>query len=268
MRSNPFLSAVGVLVISLAVPAIARAGGDAAAGKAKMQACAACHTGIVGDTPHLVGQREGYIAKQLKAFKAGDRKHPVMQAMAGALSDADVENLAAYWSKEPAGSDATATEAVVAMRKTKMAFPKDFPKGFVEYSARNKDGQNAVAREYINEVGMKAVKAGQPLPDGTILMVVNYAAKLDANKKPTPDKDGIWATDKLAGYEGMETRAGWGNDIPELVRNQNWNYALFGPDKAPKADLNQMICVTCHVPAAQKGFVFSLEKIQAKAKAK
>jgi cytochrome c553 len=268
MRSNQIISAVAVLAISLALPAIARAGGDAAAGKIKGPICLSCHTAITGDTPHLVGQREGYIAKQLKAFKSGDRKNPVMNAMAGALSDADVENLAAFLSSQPAGSDATASEEVTAMRKSKMAFPKDFPKGFTEYGARNKEGQNAVARAYVNDVGMKAAKAGQPLPDGTIFMVINYAAKLDANKKPAPDKDGIWATEKIAGYEGMEMRAGWGAAVPELVRNLNWNYAVFGPDKAQKADLNQMICQVCHVPAASKGYVFSLEKLQAKAHAK
>src|SRR6185436_8755000 len=170
MRSNALIGAVGVLAISLAVPVVTRAGGDAAAGKAKAAACAACHTAVVGDTPHLAGQREGYIAKQLKAFKAGDRKHPVMQAMSGALNDADIENISAFWAGQPAGSDATASEEVTAMRKSKMAFPKDFPKGFTEYGARNKDGQNAVARVYINDLGMKAAKASQPMPDGTVIM--------------------------------------------------------------------------------------------------
>ncbi len=76
--------------------------GDAAAGKAKSQLCASCHgaNGIsaVPIYPNLAGQKEQYIVKQLKAFKAGTRKDPLMSPMAAPLSDADVDNLAAYYS--------------------------------------------------------------------------------------------------------------------------------------------------------------------------
>jgi cytochrome c553 len=75
--------------------------GDAAAGKAKTGMCAACH-GAAGISavpmyPNLAGQKEAYIAKQLKDFKAGKRKDPVMAPMAMALSDEDIANIAAYY---------------------------------------------------------------------------------------------------------------------------------------------------------------------------
>ena len=43
-------------------------------------------------------QKEGYIVKQLKAFKDGSRKDPMMSPMASPLSDEDMANLAAYFS--------------------------------------------------------------------------------------------------------------------------------------------------------------------------
>ena len=75
--------------------------GDAAAGKAKTGMCAACH-GAAGISsvpmyPNLAGQKEAYIAKQLKDFKSGNRKDPVMAPMAMALSDEDMANIAAYY---------------------------------------------------------------------------------------------------------------------------------------------------------------------------
>lgn len=75
--------------------------GDAAAGKAKTGMCAACH-GAAGVSavpmyPNLAGQKEAYLAKQLKAFKDGTRKDPVMAPMAMSLSDEDVANIAAYY---------------------------------------------------------------------------------------------------------------------------------------------------------------------------
>jgi len=265
-----FGSFVGVLILSLGLPVVANAGGDAAAGKAKSLACQACHVAIpeTGDTPHLAGQRATYILKQLKAFKSGDRKNPFMNAMASQLSDADIDNLAAYWSSQASGSDTTLSPEAAAIKKSQIAFPRDFPKGFTLYASVNKEDQSGVAKQYVNAVALQAAKANQPLPDGSIIVVVNYATKLDANKKPVADKDGSWAVDKIMGYEGMEARAGWGKDIPELLRNANWNYGIFTADKALRTEVNQAVCLACHKPTAATSFVFGLKKIQAKAGAK
>ena len=96
-----------VVVVLSTVLAVSSAGafanGDAAAGKVKSTFCAGCHgTGgvSVGDMfPNLAGQRYGYLVKQLKAFRDGTRKDPLMGPIAGPLSDQDIENLAAYFSK-------------------------------------------------------------------------------------------------------------------------------------------------------------------------
>ncbi|REL31428.1 c-type cytochrome [Thalassotalea euphylliae] len=90
------------LAIATAAMMVAPAfAGDVAAGKAKSAMCAACH-GAEGISaipmyPNLAGQKEAYIAKQLKDFKSGARKDPVMAPMAMGLTDADVANLAAYY---------------------------------------------------------------------------------------------------------------------------------------------------------------------------
>lgn len=86
---------------ALTVSANAIAAGDAAKGKAKAATCAACH-GMDGiskmpNYPNLKGQKEAYVVKQLKAFKDGSRKDATMNAMAKPLSDADMDNLAAYY---------------------------------------------------------------------------------------------------------------------------------------------------------------------------
>jgi len=78
--------------------------GDAAAGKAKSVLCAACHgaNGISMNPmwPNLAGQKEQYLAKQIKAFRDGIRKDPTMAPMVAALSDDDIANLAAYYSAQ------------------------------------------------------------------------------------------------------------------------------------------------------------------------
>ncbi|MYZ47092.1 c-type cytochrome [Propylenella binzhouense] len=74
---------------------------DAAAGKSKAQMCAVCH-GLDGigknpDVPNLAGESPIYIAKQLHAFKSGQRQHEQMSIIAQSLSDDDIANLAAWY---------------------------------------------------------------------------------------------------------------------------------------------------------------------------
>ena len=81
---------------------VALAGGDAAAGKAKSASCAGCH-GAAGMSsnpmwPNLAGQKDAYLVKQMKAFRDGQRNDPMMSPMAKPLSDADIDNLAAFYS--------------------------------------------------------------------------------------------------------------------------------------------------------------------------
>lgn len=77
------------------------AAGDVAAGKAKSVVCAACHgadgTSMIPIYPNLKGQKSAYTAKQLKAFRDKTRADPVMVGMSAALTDADIENLSAYY---------------------------------------------------------------------------------------------------------------------------------------------------------------------------
>ncbi len=74
---------------------------DIEAGKAKSVICAACHgadgISLIPLYPNLKGQKAQYVEKQLKAFKDGSRKDPVMSPMAMPLTDADIANLAAYY---------------------------------------------------------------------------------------------------------------------------------------------------------------------------
>jgi hypothetical protein len=50
--------------------------------------------------------------------------------------------------------------------------------------------------------------------------------------------------------------------------NHDWNYAVFAPDKSVRNEVNQAICLSCHIPAAGKDYVFTLDHIQDKAKGK
>lgn len=93
-------------VIAAAAIALAGAFGtavaaDAAAGKAKFAVCAGCHgpTGAGNEAlkyPKLAGRDAAFVKEQLHAFKSGKRDNATMKAMTAGLTDADIDNLAAY----------------------------------------------------------------------------------------------------------------------------------------------------------------------------
>jgi cytochrome c553 len=73
------------------------------------QVCAACHAqdgnSVAPANPKLAGQFSEYLYKQLRNFKAhggkkAERQSPIMAGMVANLSDADMKNLAAYFSEQ------------------------------------------------------------------------------------------------------------------------------------------------------------------------
>lgn len=231
--------------------------------------CAACHSTSdrATEAPRIAGQSATYLARQLDAFRKGDRSSPLMNAVARQLSDADVDDLAAFWAGEPPGSDDRAPSAALAITKSSMGFPREFPNGFVLYLTANNAEAKTVRKTYINAAGFEAVRANKALPDGTVIIAVIYAARLGPDKRPLMAKDGTWALDKINAYAGMEARAGWGQAIQAPLRNATWNYTLFGPDKAPR-DGNQALCLACHKPQAAASYVFTFNELWDKARAR
>ena len=78
--------------------------GNPVAGKTSSYFCQGCH-GEVGLSaedliPNLAGQYASYIAKQLRNFQSGARTHEIMSAMAQTINDAELTNIAAYFSSQ------------------------------------------------------------------------------------------------------------------------------------------------------------------------
>jgi cytochrome c553 len=73
--------------------------------QSKLEQCIGCHGLATYKTafpavyrvPKLGGQKADYLVNALKAYKSGERNHPSMRGIAEALSDKDMEELAAYY---------------------------------------------------------------------------------------------------------------------------------------------------------------------------
>ncbi len=93
-----------VLVVGLLTTGLCLADGNPADGRKKVeQVCKSCHgtdgLGINDTYPKLAGQFEDYLIKALTDYKSGERKNPIMSGFAASLSEQDIENVAAYYSR-------------------------------------------------------------------------------------------------------------------------------------------------------------------------
>ncbi len=255
---------LGWAVILAVIPAAQAA--DVEAGKAKVAAvCAACHgvNGVsVSDTiPNLAAQRAGYLEAQLKALKDGTRKNPMMNAIAAQLSPADIANVAAYFASLPGAMTGAKSGLLPNVSRSHLGFPEGYKDAFVKYHTINFPATRQVRYYFANKAAVQAAKAGKPLPDGAYLFVEVHAAKLDAAGKPVSGADGFFVAEKLIFYTAMAREAGWGREIPEMLRNEDWNYTVFTLDRKQRPGVNQAECLACHKPLGDTSYTFTLKQL-------
>ena len=90
---------------ALATSSFAQAAGDSTVGRTVMVKCQSCHgkdglgraMPVGGEAPNIAGQKYNYLVHSLMAYKAGERKSPMMSLVVKNLSDEDIANVAAYY---------------------------------------------------------------------------------------------------------------------------------------------------------------------------
>ncbi|MEP6874313.1 MAG: c-type cytochrome [Burkholderiales bacterium] len=104
MRTTAAHIAVAAVLVLAAASADAEDGPDALRARSLAATCAACHgtdgraaTGAA--LPGLAGMPAPYLAEQMKAFKSGARTGTLMPQLAKGYSDAQIEQLAAWFAK-------------------------------------------------------------------------------------------------------------------------------------------------------------------------
>ncbi len=69
------------------------------------QICAACHGEdgnkmLTPETPKIGGQKADYLSQSLQDYRSGSRNNMFMAGVAQALSDEEIEALAAYYARQ------------------------------------------------------------------------------------------------------------------------------------------------------------------------
>jgi len=121
---------------------------------------------------------------------------------------------------------------------TDVRFPHGFADG-IHYGTVERGG---ITEElYTDRAAIEAAKRGESFPDGTVITLVDH-------------RDG-----GIFRYVVMEKRAGWGEDYPPEIRNGDWKYREFGPDRSPNMEEDGTRCMSCHKPQASQDFVFTVD---------
>jgi len=238
---------------------------DLEAGRAKAaEVCAACHgaagVSVAESIPNLAAQRAGYLAAQLRALKDGTRKNAVMNAIAAQLAAEDIANVAAYFAAQPGAQTGAKSDFMPQLVANRVPFPEGYRDRMARYHTINFPTTKQVRHFFANSAAIVAARQGRSLPDGSVLLTEVYSAKLGADGNPLVGGDGFFVSDKLLFYVAMQREAGWGAGIPEMLRNENWNYAAFSADGKPRP-VNQAECLACHKPLDKTSYTFTLKEL-------
>lgn len=146
---------------------------------------------------------------------------------------------------------------------TRMPFPPGFPQGFTLYAQVDDERQATVQRRYANATAWQAARAGLALPAGSVILVATHGAALDAaSGQPLRDAQSRLVPGALRAYAGMQAEAGWGQALPETLRNGDWHYALFDATGQKRESMNHAECLACHRPQGATDYVFTLPALR------
>ncbi len=161
MKYRFFAALLGALLPF--APALAA---DVARGEEMAAACVACHgengNSKTENTPSLAGHPVPYLTIQLILFREQQRQNEVMAPLAKALTDEDIENLAAYFAAQRrVATDPSQNEDIAARGKAVADAQRCGTCHLPDYSGREQIPRLAAQREDYLLKTMRDYKTGQ-----------------------------------------------------------------------------------------------------------
>ena len=141
-----------------------------------------------------------------------------------------------------------------------IAFPEKYGDG-VLYATVDRHDIKQYRELWASRAAVDAVKAGKPIPHGTVLTLVQYKAKVDEKGVPLRDANGRFQKGDLVAYTVMQKERGFGAAYPDDIRNGDWEYQVFSAEKKVNDKANLKGCFQCHKPHAGQDYVISLARL-------
>ena len=155
------------------------------------------------------------------------------------------------WGCSEMGTSTTA-KAPAKPKDGELTYPADYKAWPKFLSEVQRPDAKQIRELFVNQVGART-NQGQLFPNGTVMVMELYKVKLNGDV-PETGADGKLIKGDLAKVFVMGKGDGWGQDVPDNLKNGNWVFSAFGSDgKALAEDFTK--CRACHAPLAAKDFV-------------
>ena len=155
---------------------------------------------------------------------------------------------------------ASASASAQSPAPQRIAFPEKYSEG-VLYATVDRHDIKQYRELWATRAAVDAVKAGRPIPHGSVLTLVQYKARVDDKGVPLRDASGRFQKGDLVAYTVMQKGEGWGANFPEDIRNGDWDYQVFSAERKVNEKANLKGCFQCHKPHAGQDYVISLARL-------
>ncbi len=127
--------------------------------------------------------------------------------------------------------------------------PMDWQSRFIRYATVDKPDRKIIRHIYVNPEALSEARAGAPAPHGTMLIMADTRARVDAAGQPLLDSAGRFIPEPgWIALAAQRKEAGWGEGYGPELRNGEWEYAAFdGAGNRRAVSLNS--CFSCHLQA-------------------
>jgi len=140
-----------------------------------------------------------------------------------------------------------------------ITLPADWQQRFIRYTTVDKPDRRIIRNMFINPEAFAALRPGQPLPYGSVVVMADQRARLDADGRPLLDGNGrLIPEPAFIAIAVQQKERGWGEGYGPELRNGEWEYARFNAQTGARIEGPLNACFTCHLQArAQQDFTFT-----------
>lgn len=139
-----------------------------------------------------------------------------------------------------------------------ITLPEGWETRFIRYATVDNATRKIVRHMFVNPEAFAAARPGQPLPDGTLIIMADTRARLAADGTPLLNQqDRFIAEPGWIAMGVQQKEPGWGEGYAENKRNGTWEYARFNGDGS-RNPASVEACFTCHLQVRpQQDFAFN-----------
>lgn len=167
-------------------------------------------------------------------------RRPAMRALSAALATA-LATAVGCTSDHPSGSDATGTRVASAL-----GLPADYHAQYTHYADIYCPQMGRMRALWANDAAVRAARAGESLPSGTVLVAEMYALEISPAGEPGPGALSKISVSRRLHAAGTTTTL------------SDWSFSGRTADLSP---ISPGGCAGCHENAEMRGYVYTGEDL-------